>query len=134
MIAVVDASAAVELALHRPRAAAVARALADAEWVLAPALFAAEVTNAMWKYHRFSRLPSGVCQTAIADALALPDRYAEDGDLARETFALAAQVRKSAYDTFYLVLARRHDGVLVTLDSGLRRTAGSLAVRTAPHG
>jgi len=131
MIVVVDASAAVELVLRRPQADAIARHLEEAEWVLAPALFVAEVTNAMWKYHYFNGLPVDLCETAITDALALPDTYAEDHELARETFALAAQTQRPAYDAFYLVLSRRHDGLLLTLDASLQGVARKQSIRVA---
>ena len=131
MIAVIDASAAVELALRRAHAEVIERDLADAEWVLAPTLFVAEVTNTMWKYHHFNELPIDVCEAAIDDALSLPDTYVEDLELARETFALAAQTQRPAYDALYLVLARRHNATLLTLDAALQAVARKHSIRVA---
>ncbi|MBN1674602.1 MAG: type II toxin-antitoxin system VapC family toxin [Kiritimatiellae bacterium] len=132
MICVPDASAVVEVVLQRPRAEELAERLSEADWVTAPTLFIAEITNTMWKYHSFEDLPIDACESAIDDALAIPDTYANDADLARETFALAAAIRRPAYDAFYLVLARRHDGELLTLDQGLRSLARKQAIRVAP--
>ena len=132
MICVPDASAIVEVVLQRSHAGEVAERLSAAEWVTVPTLFAAEVTNTMWKYHRFQDLPIDVCETAIDDALAIPDTYANDTELAREAFALGSRIQHPAYDALYLVLARRHDGVLLTLDQELRATARKQSIRVAP--
>jgi predicted nucleic acid-binding protein len=129
---VVDASAGIEVALRRPLAAVLSDQIARAEWVTAPTLYIAEVSNTMWKYHRYNGLPCDVCEIGIGDALAIPDNYADDADLAREAFALAAQIRRPVYDAFYLVLARRHDGCLLTLDQGLKAVARKSAVRVSP--
>ncbi|CAK8712925.1 hypothetical protein GMJAKD_02190 [Candidatus Electrothrix aarhusensis] len=45
MIAVLDASAAVEVVLQRPMAGHLNRYLSEADWVVAPTLFISEVTN-----------------------------------------------------------------------------------------
>jgi predicted nucleic acid-binding protein len=133
MICVPDASAAIELVLQKPRAELLSRHIADAEWVTAPTLFIAEVTNTMWKYHRFQVLRTDICETAIDNALSIPDTYVNDADLARETFALAARIARPAYDAFYMVLARRHDAELLTLDRSLRSIATNNAIRIAPR-
>lgn len=133
MICIPDASAVVEMVLQLSRADELTERISEAEWVTVPTLFVAEVTNTMWKYHRFQDLPIDVCEAAIDDALAIPDTYANDVDLARETFALAAQTQRPAYDAFYLVLARRHDGELLTLDHSLRAIARKHSIRVAPN-
>ena len=66
---VLDATAAVSTALGRgaPRSA---KALEDADEVLAPDLLVAEVTNTIWKYHQFENLSLDVCDRALQFALA----------------------------------------------------------------
>lgn len=131
MRAVLDASAAVEVALNRGRALEFAGTLGEADVVLAPDLLAAEVTNVFWKYHQFNNLPLADCERALAAALALPDVFVPGKELSREAFLLARTLKKTAYDMFYLALARREDAVLVTSDAALSREAAKQNVRTA---
>jgi predicted nucleic acid-binding protein len=44
---------------------------------------------------------------------------------------LAALTRHPAYDTFYLVLAKRNNAVLLTLDKSLMALAAQAGVSTA---
>ena len=131
MIAVLDASAALEVVLQRKRAAHFRKHLAEASWVIAPDLFVSEVTNAFWKYYQFTDLPKDTCEAGIDAALSLPDDLIATVELARETFALACLTGRSAYDTFYLTLARRHDALLLTLDEELKAIAAKHAVSAA---
>ena len=117
MIAVLDASAAVEVLLQRRKAEALSGLLAEAEWVLAPTLYVAELTNVFWKYHRYNSLPQETCETALAHGLELPDTLARDAELQREAFAMACRCSAPAYDMFYLVLARRNAATLLTIDT-----------------
>lgn len=131
MIAVLDTSAAVAAALGRDGAEAVLGAVSEAELVLAPTLFAAEAANAFWKYFCFGSMPLDACEAALAQCVALPDDYVSDADLHREAFGLACLAKKTVYDMLYLVLARRNDAVLLTIDKDLRKTARSHSIRVA---
>jgi predicted nucleic acid-binding protein len=46
-----------------------------------------------------------------------------------EAFLLARTARRSAYDMFYLALARREDAVYLTTDAALRKEAERQGVR-----
>jgi len=129
MIAVIDVSASVELVLNRPRAEATSEWVTEADMVIAPSLYVAEVGNTFWKYQRFARMPMDECEQAIENALAIPDRYHPEIEFHREAFALAIQVEQPVYDMFYLVLARRHDAHLLTLDRSLQQTALAQHIR-----
>lgn len=118
------------MALNRRRAKALGAILADAEVVLSPDLLIAEVTNVIWKYHQVECLDLASCERALAVAAALPDALVPCAELHREAFLLARTLRKPAHDMFYLALARREDGVLVTMDAGLRREAEKEGVQT----
>jgi len=123
MIAVLDTSAAVEILLHRPRSERLAGVIANADWVLVPDLYTAELTNVFWKYHRFNGLPRDTCERLTAHGLALPDTYVDARELQREAFAMACVCGRPVYDMLFLVLARRHAAVLLTMDVQLRTIA-----------
>jgi prevent-host-death family protein len=54
MIAVLDASAAIENAIYKTSSALLKETLLKADLVLAPDIFPSEITNAFWKYGAFS--------------------------------------------------------------------------------
>ena len=126
---VLDASAAIEIALQRGRAPALSDAVGQADLVLAPDLFVPEVVNTIWKYHHFERLALDVCDQAIDAALRLVDTIVSTRELHGEAFLLARSARRPVYDMFYLALARREDALFLTLDLSLRREAARQGVR-----
>lgn len=129
MMVVLDTSAAVELVLQRPGASNVREALLKAESVLAPTLFVSETTNVFWKYYRSRALTLEQCERALDRALSLPDSFASDSDLYREAFAMACLTSRPAYDMFYVVLSRRNNAYLATMDTDLKTVAKSQSVR-----
>lgn len=120
---VLDASAAIEVAMSRGKAAKFAQVLEEADEVLAPDLFVPEVVNTLWKYHQFEDLSQSACERALSHALSLVDAFVPCSDLYREAFLLARTARRSAYDMFYLALARREDAALLTTDKALGKEA-----------
>ena len=130
MIVVMDTSIGAEIVMQRKQAGFWAGHLQHAEWVIAPSLYIAEITNVFWKYHTFQDVPADICETCIENALILPDDYAAESDLYREAFALACNTQMTVYDMFFLVLARRHDAALATMDRKLKNTAENQSVRT----
>jgi predicted nucleic acid-binding protein len=126
-----DASAAIEIVLGRGQAHSFAAALDQADVVLAPELFVPEVVNAVWKYHRFGNLSLDACDRAIEAALALVDSFVSWKHIYGEAFLLARTGQRSAYDMFYLALARREDAVFLTVDAALRKEAERQGVRVA---
>ncbi len=123
MIVVLDASAAVEIVLRRKSAEKLSEYLIKAEWVIAPTLYIAEVSNTIWKYHNFTDLPYDSCEKALEQALALPDDFINERDLYRESFKLSCTLNHPVYDILYLLSARRNNGILLTLDKKLRKIA-----------
>jgi len=126
---VLDASAAVELVLKRPKASGIGEVVAQADAVLVPDFYPVEVTNAFWKCYNFEHLPMPDCEAALADTLALPDEFAFSRDLAAEAFALSCLVKSPAYDMFYAVLARRLGAELLTLDQKLVKICKQQGIR-----
>jgi predicted nucleic acid-binding protein len=126
---VLDTSAAIEVALARRLSAPLAAVLREADAVLAPDLFVAEVVNTIWKYHRFEGLSLDVCDRALEAGLSLVDVVVPCRELASEAFLLARIARRPAYDMFYLALARSRDAVLLTTDAALKKEAARQGVR-----
>ena len=127
---VLDASAAIEVAMSWGKAARFTQALEEADEVLAPDLFVAEVVNTVWKYHQFEDLTQSACERALDHALNLVDAFVPCRDLHREAFLLARTAGRSAYDMFYLALARREDAALLTTDKGLGKEAERQGITT----
>jgi predicted nucleic acid-binding protein len=128
---VLDASAAIEVALQRKQAARFASILEEADVVLAPDLFVPEVVNTIWKYHLFERLSLNVCDRALEAALGLVDAFVSSKEVSSEAFLLARTARRPAYDMFYLALARREDAAFLTTDAALRKEAERQGIRVA---
>ena len=132
MIVVLDASAAVEIVLQRENGKHFMHHVESAQWVLAPGLFIPEVTNVFWKYYRFGNLSMEQCEKGVDFSVHLPDEYCDEKTMYKEAFTLGCQTGKSVYDMFYVVLARRNNGYLITLDRTLADIAKEESVRILP--
>lgn len=131
MRAVLDASAAIEIVAARSQAARLGAVADDADVVLAPDLFVAEVVNTIWKYHRFEQWSLTVCDRSLEAALRLVEVLVPSRELYGEAFLLARTARRPAYDMFYVALARREDATLLTADAQLRKEAERQGIRVA---
>ena len=123
MIVVLDASAAIEIVLQRESAKQLGEIVLEADWVIAPTLFIAEITNAFWKYQKFADYPFATCEKNIEQTIALPDDFINEVDLYREVFNMACMLDHPVYDMLYLVLARRNSAMLLTMDKKLSGAA-----------
>ena len=119
MIIVLDASAAAEIILQRKNAHSLAIKVQDADWVIAPSLFVSEMTNVFWKYQKFADYSFADCEKNIEQAIALPDDYINDIELYREAFNMSCMLDHPVYDMLYLILARRNNAKLLTMDKKL---------------
>ncbi len=131
MRVVLDASAAVEIALNRGNAAPLSAVLDQAEQTLAPDLLFPEVVNAIWKEHQMGGLSLSICDEALSILPGLVDTVVSSQDIYRQAFLLSRTARRPAYDMFYLALARREDGALLTLDAALKKAALREGIRVA---
>ena len=123
MKAVPDASAGIAVALRRREADPFSSILAEADLVLAPALFVPEVVNTIWKFHQFEHLGLDLCDRTLEAALGLVDAFVPTKEIHAKAFLLARATRRPAYDMFYLALARREDALFLTTDRALRKEA-----------
>ncbi|MHC4870652.1 MAG: type II toxin-antitoxin system VapC family toxin [Planctomycetota bacterium] len=123
MIITIDASAAVEIVLGRKKADSFAEEITQAELVITPSLYTAEVTNVFWKYYQHSDMPVNECERGLAAALKIPDKIVDIEDMAAETLNTAFITGMTVYDMFYMVLARRYNAHLMTLDKKLAKAS-----------
>ncbi len=128
MIIVLDASAAMEIVLEKDKAEQFRGYLKESDLVIAPDIFPSEITNVFWKYASFSELSGEVCGKGILYCLDLVDDYITTKDLCREVFAESIKEKHSAYDLFYLVLARRYNASILTNDKGIKKIAKSMRI------
>jgi len=127
---VLDANAAVEVALDGKSAERLSAMLSQSEEVIAPELLIPEIVNAVWKYHQFAEFDLGKCDKLIELSVGLIDRFVPNREIYREAFALSRiQKSRAAYDMFYLALALREDAVLLTLDATLKKEAKRAGIR-----
>ena len=71
------------------------------------------------------------CEKSIDNIVSLPDEYVNELDLFRESFKLGCMMDHSIYDMIYLVLARRNNATLLTIDQRLVASAEKTGVNTA---
>lgn len=128
MNVVIDASAAIGVVLAMPGTETFSTMLEQADLVSAPELYIAEVGNALWKYRKSDLLPQARCELALAQAVALPDRFEPGGALYLEAFTLACRHLHPMYDAMYLVLARRNNAIILTMDRRLAALAEKLEI------
>ena len=131
MSLVLDASAAVELVLARPRRSSVAEVLRESEWVFAPSLFVYEVTNALWKYHLIAGIKSTELQLALEQAIALANEFIAASALCAEALRIACKLDCPAYDAAYLAVAKHRGAMIVSLDHRLIASAKLLEIPIA---
>ena len=129
MICVLDANAAIEVILDRPKIKLIEPFIRDSEWVLSPEIFLAEVTNVFWKYNKLGILKRDFCEEGIEKTIQLVDHLESGTALYREAFDLSCKINLPVYDAFYLVLARRNSATLLSLDEKLNSAANLLDIR-----
>lgn len=131
MKVVLDASAGVAAVLDDPPPA-ILDTLARATVVVAPDLFAAEVTNSLWKYVIAGRLSIDDAVDRLEAALHLIDRYEPVSAFTQEVLREAAVRKHPSYDLCYTVLARREGASVLTMDGRLRKLVAAMKIAVHP--
>ncbi len=126
---VIDASAAIEVAFKLERFQEFQQHLVAADRVLAPDLFIPEIVNAVWKGHRLGGVSLSESNRAIELAINLVAEFVPSKDLYLDASLLARNLKKPAYDMFYLALARQQDAVFLTVDSALKKEAAKQGIQ-----
>lgn len=127
---VLDASAAMEIALNRLRSQELSSIISNDCTTLVPDLFFAEIANVCWKYHRFYNFSVQRTQQVAGSASGLADQVISNKRIWADALQLALAQNITVYDATYLHLAKLNKCVLLTLDKKLRKVALSLNVET----
>ncbi len=132
MTLVADASLLLALYLGEP-AAPEARALLEAEAVIAPEFVLGEVTNGLWRACRMRRLSAADARLLLPTVPSLFQRLVGMEELAELALDLALRRNHPAYDCFYVALAMQEGAPLATADRRLaERFAGDAAIHPLP--
>jgi predicted nucleic acid-binding protein len=130
---VLDASAAIRLVVPGPDSERIRLAVADVSAMVAPTLFAAEVTNAAWRLTRARELDEFEALTALADMLAMIDTWQPmTAGLMAAALAAAIDHGHPAYDLIYAATAKLYGAALITADKRLAVLAHELGIQVAP--
>lgn len=129
MIIVLDASAAIEIALNKKSGKLFEEALLESDLVIAPDTFPSEITNVFWKYAFHSNMEKEKCEKGIDYCIDLIDDYIETKSICREVFSESIHNEHSSYDIFYLIVARRHNALLITKDKKMIAIAKKLKIK-----
>jgi predicted nucleic acid-binding protein len=130
MIVVLDASGAAEIAEQTKSGIDMINALMEANKVIAPDLYITEITNYTWKHYRKEKDISDVHIKIIEDCIDYIHEYTGSEDLWKDALLLAREYDHPVYDMLYAALARRHDAVLLTMDTGLRLVCEKASIKT----
>jgi predicted nucleic acid-binding protein len=127
---VLDASAAIEAAVG-PAKPLVDRVINEAEIVIAPDLFIAEVANGLWKHVVLRGLSVETAVAFLRTASNLINEYRRVATLAEEALREATMHRHPVYDLYYAVLARREGAAILTFDNRLKQLCTKMGVPVA---
>ena len=120
-VTVVDASVALKWFVAEQGSAQARSLFNENNRLAAPELVIAEVCNGAWRLARLGVLGRTECERIAIEIGRLFDRIAELGPLAPRAMAIAQSVDHPVYDCFYVALAEREAGRLVTADGRLVR-------------
>jgi predicted nucleic acid-binding protein len=119
---VVDASVALKWVFHEPESdAAVALRHDD---LIAPALWLAEATNALWRRTRIGELTTDEASSRLTELLNAPVASLPIEPHLERALGLAMEISHPIYDCIYLALALYHDTHVVTADRRFAAAAG----------
>ncbi len=120
---VLDASVAADNFFPGPGSVAAGAFVRSGPRMIAPDLIFAEFASVSIKFVRRDLVPAEVARNAVARLPVLIHEVVPLGDLVQAAYDLAAGQSFSAYDAFYLALARQRGIPLVTADAKLARRA-----------
>jgi predicted nucleic acid-binding protein len=128
---VVDANVALKWVVEQPHFERAREIVARGVLLTVPAIFVAEVTNALWGYVRARQIAPAQARAGLRSVLEQISLIEHDTELADEALRIGAELSYAPYDCFYLVLAMRRSVPFVTVD---RRFINRLATtRYASH-
>jgi predicted nucleic acid-binding protein len=129
MIAVLDVSAAVQIILEKEKAKRFKDSLDNSDFVFAPDLYVAELSNALWKYYKTKIFSEKECRRYIEGGINLIDEFVDLKEIWEEAFGESVKNNHPVYDMYYAALARKNDGTLITNDEDLAKICKKRAIR-----
>lgn len=115
----VDASVAVKWFVSESFSEEAAAWLEEGPDLYVPELFFAEVPNVLWKKVTRGQVAEADARTAHEALRDIPFRVVSNQSVAEAALDLALSIGRSAYDCFYLAVARAFEAPLVTADRRL---------------
>jgi predicted nucleic acid-binding protein len=113
---VVDANVAIKWVVVQPHFERAREIIARGTHLIVPAMFTAEVTNALWGYVRTRQISPAQARAGLRSILEQISLIELDTELADEALGVGSELNYTPYDCFYLVLAMRRTVPLVTVD------------------
>jgi predicted nucleic acid-binding protein len=129
MTAALDVSGAIQVVLKKEKLYKFKAVLDNADIVIAPDLFVPELTNTLWKYHKAKIFSMDECIQYIEDGIDLIDTFIDSKYFWREAFAEGVKNNHSIYDMYYVTIARKNNGILITNDNGLSKICEELSIQ-----
>ena len=129
MIIVLDVSAAIEIIFQREKKDKFKNVYNQGNWIIAPNLFIAEITNVLWKYFKAGVITHVDCIQYVQDGLNMVDDFIATSELWKKTLAEGIRNNHSVYDMYYAILARRNDATLITNDGALAKICQKLSIK-----
>jgi predicted nucleic acid-binding protein len=130
MIVVLDSSAAVEIVLKREKGALFKGLLEASGRIITSEFFKVEVANVARKYYKGKYIQKDECLKLLTLSKGLVDEFVSIENDHCEALHEAIRLDYSVYDMLYLILARRHEAVLLTCDGPLNTIAEKEGIRT----
>jgi len=130
MIITLDCSAAIEFVTGRPQAKKIKNQLEKADLIITPSLYIYELSNVMWKYHSINKTPKKILLPKISGGIRLIDQFIPAEDIFEEAISLSWKINHPAYDSMYLVTAKRKNTILLSIDEKLIQAAKKLNIDT----
>jgi predicted nucleic acid-binding protein len=119
MIGVIDVSGIIEILLNKKKAVMFNNVISKMSSLVVPDLYISELTNTFWKYYTIQEFTKDECIEYIQDGLCYIDSFINSEELWHDAFLEGINNKHSIYDMFYLVAARKNNGILITCDSSL---------------
>jgi predicted nucleic acid-binding protein len=119
MTGVIDVSGVIEILFQKEKVAKYRLILDQSSYIMVPDLYVSELTNTLWKYYRAKNLSKDECIQYIQDGISYIDKFIDCKEIWQEAFSEGVKNNHSIYDMFYLVTARRNNGILITNDGVL---------------
>lgn len=124
---ILDANVVVKLVVSEADTALANRLVAGGETLLAPDVMFAEVANALWVNVTRKDATEQQAKDGLPELAKLFGETWSCEELAGDALSLALELGHPAYDCFYLALAMKVDGIVVTTDKRLLQAAGRSA-------